>query len=103
VLIKSVVFSDRAGGTALGGHRVAAHGIDLRDNGDAEIGTGLRNRDCGPQTGRAATHQQYIVGCSRAFIHHETPRPPESYRRASLPVDAAVVELYTRRMPQPQA
>ena len=68
-----------------------------------ETGIALCNRDRGPQTGRAAADQQYVVGCSRAIIHHETPRPPESYRRASLPVHAAVVELYTRQMPQPQA
>jgi hypothetical protein len=42
VLIEGVAFGDRAGCAALGGHRVAAHRIDLRDHGHAETGIRLR-------------------------------------------------------------
>ena len=62
VLVEAVVGSDRAGGAALRGHRVAPHGIDLRHHSDLQTGIGLGNRDRGAQARAPTTHHHHIMG-----------------------------------------
>src|SRR6185312_1637498 len=61
VLVEAVVGGDDPGRAALGRHRVAAHRVDLGDQGDVEPGFGLGDGDGGAQPGGAATHDQHVV------------------------------------------
>ena len=70
VLLDGVVVRDHASGAALGGHRVAAHGIDLRHHGDVESGLGLGDRDGRAEAGRAAADQEYVVVGDHGVITH---------------------------------
>ena len=54
VLVEGVALRDRARGAALGRHRVAAHRVDLRDDGHVESRFGLGDGDGGAETGPAA-------------------------------------------------
>ena len=65
-----------AGRAALGGDRVAAHRVDLRDHGHVEPRVGLGDGDGGAQAGAAAADDQHVVrGGHRAVTHRAAPRP----------------------------
>ena len=49
VVIETVVVLDDAGGATLGRDGVAAHRVDLGDQGDTQVGVRLRNGDGGAQ------------------------------------------------------
>ena len=59
--VEAVLGLDDRSRAALRGNRVAAHGIDLRDHRQAEIGVGLGNRDSGTQAGTAAANDQDVM------------------------------------------
>ena len=61
VEIEAVVRPHRARGTALDGHRVAAHGIELRDHRDGEFRSALCYGDRRAQTGRSPADQYNVV------------------------------------------
>ena len=54
MVLEGVVVLDRAGGAAFGRHRVAAHRVDLRHDGQIKIRKRFRGRDRGTQTSTAA-------------------------------------------------
>src|SRR3972149_11902190 len=62
VLVQAVPGLDDGGGAPLRRDRVAAHGIDLGDHGDAELGMRLGHGDAGAQAGTPAPHHQHIAG-----------------------------------------
>ena len=47
--VEAVVGFDDSGGSALGGAGVAAHGVDFRDQGDAQLRVGFSEGDGGSQ------------------------------------------------------
>jgi hypothetical protein len=55
VVFQGVVITDDACGAAFGGHRVAAHRIDLGDQGDLQLRVGFCNGDCGTQATATGT------------------------------------------------
>ena len=71
VELEAVVRPHRARGTALGGHRVAAHGVELRDHRDGEFRSALCHRDRRAQTGRSPADQYDIVAL---YLHRESCR-----------------------------
>ena len=54
MVVEAVVILDHARSSALGGNRVAAHGIDLGDQRDIERGVALGGRDGGAQAGTSS-------------------------------------------------
>ena len=61
VLVEAVVGRDGAGGAALGGDGVAAHRVDLGDDGDTQPGIGLGDGDRGAQARAAAAHEHDVM------------------------------------------
>jgi hypothetical protein len=61
MLVQAVVDSCHAGSAALGGDGVAAHGIDLGDDPDAEVGVLLGDGYRGAQPGAAAADHHNVV------------------------------------------
>ena len=61
VLVETVVIGGDTGCAALGGHRVAAHRIDLRNDRHPQPRIGLGYRDGGAQTGAAAPDHHYVM------------------------------------------
>ena len=70
VLVLAVVGLGYTGGSALGGNGVAAHGIDLGNDGDAELGIDFRRGDRRAKSRTASTYQKNVV--RRSF--HGPPR-----------------------------
>ena len=62
VFVEAVVRADHGRGAALGRDRVAAHRVDLGDDGDAEPGVGLGDGDGRAQPGPAAADQDHVMG-----------------------------------------
>src|SRR5688500_17076965 len=80
VLVEAVVLTSHTGRTAFGGDGVAAHGVDLRDDGDPESWVGLGDGDGGAQSSATTAHHEDVVrwrhGSSWLFgreqlIHHD--------------------------------
>jgi hypothetical protein len=61
VLVERVVRTDDAGRAALGRDRVAAHRVDLGDDGDAEARIGFRDRDRRAQPRAAAANEDHVM------------------------------------------
>ena len=93
VLVETVVGLGHAGRAALGGDRVAAHGIDLGDHGDAEFGIDLGGGNRGAQSRATATYQKNVVrrsfhdspphGCTRYVVLH-LDLSPHIFQRQSV-------------------
>ena len=61
VVLGAVVVLDHRRHAALGGDGVAAHGIDLGHDADAEVGVLLGYGDCGAQAGATAANHEHVV------------------------------------------
>ena len=61
VVFAGVVGLDDGGHAPLGGHGVAAHGVDLGHQANGEIGTGFHNRHCGAQPGPTGADDDDVV------------------------------------------
>ena len=61
VIVEGVVLLDHGRGAALGGDRVAAHWVDLREHRDVEIGVGLGGGDDSPQARASAADDKQVV------------------------------------------
>src|SRR5206468_1929461 len=61
VLVEAVVRTNHGRRAAFGRHRVAAHRIDLGDDGNSEAVVGFGDGNGGAQTRAAATHQQDVM------------------------------------------
>ena len=55
VVFEGVIITDNTGGTALCGHCVAAHRVDLGDQGDLQLRVGFCYGDCGTQATTTGT------------------------------------------------
>ncbi len=64
MLVESVPRLDDTSSASLGRNRMAAHGIDLRDNCHAEFGTDLGNSDSRSEACPASTDEQNVVVCN---------------------------------------
>ena len=62
MLVQAVPGLDHRGGAALRRDRVAAHGIDLGDHRDAELGMRLGDGDGGAQARASAAHHEHVAG-----------------------------------------
>ena len=81
VLVEAVVRGDHAGGAALGRDRVAAHRVDLRDDGHPQGRVGLGDGDGRAQAGAAAADDEHVVGGRhRAVTHRGALRRPAPCR-----------------------
>ena len=96
VLVEGVALGDHAGGTALGRHRVAAHRVDLRDDGHVESRVRSRRwrwrRADRPRRRRRAARRGAATTASsltpELLVHQHLAAVVHD-----LPVNAAVVEL----------
>ena len=61
MLIEAVIGLDHARGATLGGNRVAAHGINFGNDGNAELGIDFSCGDSGPQSCTPAAYKKDIV------------------------------------------
>src|SRR5207245_4998493 len=61
VLVEAVVFCYHPGGTTLGGDRVAAHGVDLGDDRDAQPRVRFCNFYGCPQPSTAAAYEHDVM------------------------------------------
>src|SRR5207302_9223952 len=60
-LLEAVIGLDHSGRAALGRNRVATHGIDLGNDGNAELGIDLSRSDGSAQPCASATYQKDVV------------------------------------------
>src|SRR5208337_1197368 len=74
VFIQTVVGFCYSGRAALGGNRVAAHGIDLGNYGNAELRIDFGGSDRGAQSGAATSYEKNVV--RRSF--HDSPLRPQT-------------------------
>ena len=89
VHLEGIVFSFDGGGPALGGDRVAPHGVNLGDQRDGNVGIRFDGGDRGAQAGRSSPHDDDVVaehlghepsiglgaaGCCGASICNESER-----------------------------
>ena len=70
MIVQAVVVLDHAGSAALGGHRVAAHRIDLREQRDPQRRIGLDRRDRSAQAGAAGADNDDV---GRDHVHWGIP------------------------------
>jgi hypothetical protein len=71
VLVQAVLGLDDGGGASLGRDRVAAHGIDLGDDADAQPRIGLGHGDRRAQARSATAHDEHVA----AEEIHDSRRP----------------------------
>src|SRR5258705_145041 len=79
VLVEAVIRTGHTGRPAFGGDGVAAHGIDLGNDGDPKSGVGLGDRDGGTQSSATPAHHEDVVRwghrsswlfCREQLVHH---------------------------------
>jgi hypothetical protein len=69
VLVEAVVLLDNAGGAAFGRNRMAAHGINLGNYGNTELGIDLGSGDGSTQSCATTTYEKDIVRRDVHVVH----------------------------------
>ena len=86
VVLQRVSVLDHGGGAAFRGDGVAAHGVDLGDDGDVEVWVGLGDGDGGAQTGAAAANDHNIVLNGIGHRLRLAPRADGSRHLSTAPI-----------------